>query len=221
VKIIDVKQGSGEWLTARLGKITASEIDCLVSPTGKVRTGDGPYRYLCRKVSERVLGWSAEDAGSFAMNQGSIVECEARPWFQFEYGLDIQTAGFCVTDDGRCGCSPDGLIGDHGGLEIKSPTPPVHMEYLLGGVVPLDYVLQVQFSLWVTGRQWWKFLSYSRQLPPLVVHVTPDPAIQEAISKAVASFAIKFDETVAKVSDMKREFFASKEAEHASRNSGR
>lgn len=214
MKILNVKQGSPEWLAARLGKVTASEINTLVSPTGKVRTGQGPHTYLCRKVAEKVLGWTQEDAGSFAMGQGSIMEHEARPWFAFEYGLDVAAVGLCLTDDERYGCSPDGLIGADGGLEIKCPTPPVHMEYLLNGLfVPEDYLLQVQFSLWVTGRKWWNFLSYSRQLPPLVVHVTPDQKIQAAITTAISEFSVKFDMAVVEVTESRNKFFASKEAQ--------
>jgi hypothetical protein len=115
----------------------------------------------------------------------------------------VQTPGFITSDDGRIGFSPDGLIGEDGGIEIKSPQPAKHIECLLGGVVPDDYVLQVQFSLYVSGRAWWKFLSYSRQFPALVVHVEPNPDLQDSISEALGMFYEKFDAALAKISAMK------------------
>lgn len=201
MKIIDAKQNSEAWLRARLGKVTASEADALISPEGKVRTGAGPHSYLCRKVAEKVLGYSLDTfQGSWATDQGNIIETMGLPWYSFAFDTPLTRVGFCETDDGRAGCSPDSLIGEDGGLELKSPQPPAHVEYLLAGVVPKDYRIQVQFSLWVTGRKWWKFVSYSSQFESLVVHVEPDPLLQEAIGEAMAKFAPVFDAALERVS---------------------
>jgi hypothetical protein len=201
MKIIDAKQNSEAWLRARLGKVTASEADALISPEGKVRTGAGPHSYLCHKVAEKVLGYSVDTfQGSRATDQGNIIETMGLPWYSFAFDTPLTRVGFCETDDGRAGCSPDSLIGEDGGLELKSPQPPAHVEYLLAGVVPKDYRIQVQFSLWVTRRKWWKFVSYSSQFESLVVHVEPDPLLQEAISESLAKFAPLFDAAVARVS---------------------
>jgi hypothetical protein len=115
----------------------------------------------------------------------------------------VREVGFCQSDDGRIGFSPDGLIGEDGGIEIKSPQPAKHIEYLLNGVVPEDYVLQVQFSLYVSGRAWWKFLSYSRQFPALVVHVEPDAKLQAAIGTALEIFRCGFDASLTRITAMK------------------
>lgn len=203
MKIIECKQGSPEWLAARLGVVTASEVGALVSPLGKVRTGDGPRSYLYKKLAERILGVPTSEFTSFGMEQGVIVEGEARAWFAFEHNTPVSEVGFCTSDDGRIGFSPDGLIGDAGGIEIKSPQPAKHIEYLLNGVVPDDYVLQVQFSLYVSRRAWWKFLSYSRQFPALVIHVEPDPKLQDAIRSALEVFGHAFDGALAKLNALK------------------
>jgi hypothetical protein len=203
MNIIDCKQGTPEWLAARLGKVTASEIGALVSPLGKVRTGDGPRTYLYKKLAEKILGVPGSDFTSFGMEQGVIVESEARAWFAFENNVSVREVGFCESDDGHIGFSPDGLIGEDGGIEIKSPQPAKHIEYLLNGVVPEDYVLQVQFSLYVSGRAWWKFLSYSRQFPALVVHVEPDAKLQAAIGTALEIFRCGFDASLTRITAMK------------------
>lgn len=200
MKIHDVRQNSPEWLAARRGVVTASEIDALVSPTWKVRTGEGPETYLYRKLAEKLLGWSQDEitpgggAGSWAMAQGQLVETIARPWFAFEYNCDVQTPGFITDDAGKIGCSPDGIIaGADCGLEIKAPQPPTHLKYLVANEVPKDYLPQIHFSMLVTGLPRWTFVSYSRHFPPLVIEVRRDPAIESSIKAALESFFAKFD----------------------------
>lgn len=199
MKILTMPQGSSEWATARLGVVTASEIGALVTPLWKVRTGDGPETYLHEKLCEKFLGWSPDDAGSFAMNQGQIVETIARPWFQFTYDCEVKTVGFITSDDGKIGASPDGLIGDDRGLEIKSPQPPTHLKYLLAGILPPIYAPQVQFSLYITRRARWSFVSYSRHFPALVVEVLPDPKAFAAFDEALTLFFSKFDPALARL----------------------
>lgn len=204
MKIIDCRQNSPEWTQARLGKVTASEADALVSPEGKIRTGAGPQAYLYRKLTEKILGFQLNDfGGSFDMTNGSLIENEALPWLAFAHDFPVERVGFCTDDAGRYGFSPDGLIGEDGGVEVKSPRPDTHLQYLMEGVVPKDYVVQVQFSLYVSQRKWWKFLSYSRQFPQLLIHVEPDPVLQRAINIALFDFLCKFDFQYAKITAMR------------------
>lgn len=202
MKIIDCAQRSTEWSQARLGVVTASEVDALVTPLWKARSGEGVETYLYRKLSEKLLGWSPADlsgGGSWAMEQGNVVETIARPWYAFEYNCDVQTPGFILSDDGRIGCSPDGLVGKDCGLEIKAPQPPTHLKYLIANEVPKDYLAQVHFSMLVTGFPRWMFVSYSRQFPPLVIEVKRDEAIQAVLRAALAKFFDAFDVIHAKV----------------------
>jgi len=208
MKVHTMKQGGPEWSAIRLGKVTASEADALVSPEGKIRTGEGPRSYLYRKLCEKLLGYRPDSGSTFAMDNGSLAETIAIPWYCFTYDTEVQRVGFCESDDGRYGSSPDGLVGEDGGLEIKFPTPPVHLSYLMDGVVPKQYVVQNQFNLYVTKRKWWDFVSFSRQLPNLVVRVTPDEGMQCAIHFTLAKFCARFDEIHAKI-------VAQKEAEEA------
>lgn len=185
MKIINVTQGSGEWLRARAGVLTASDFDQLLTPLWKKREGEGPQTYVLRKVAERCMGLPLEQGGSWAMDQGTILESEAIPWLEFTYNLSVRRVGFVTSDDGRVGCSPDGLIGEDGGLEIKCPQPVAHLKYLLAGGLPREHVAQVHGSMYVTGRRWWKFVSYSRQFPPVVVTVERDEAIIAKIDAVI------------------------------------
>lgn len=198
-----MEQGTGEWNTVRLGKVTASEMDSLVSPEGKVRTGEGVQTYLYRKLTEKILGFAQDSGESFAMQQGSIIQHEAIPWLEFTHDLKVDQVGFVADDGLRFGASPDGLIGTDGGVEVKCCQPAKSLQYLLDGVVPKEHQLQVQFSLYVTQRKWWYFLSYSRQWPPLLLRVEPEPVIQAAIHTALGQFFERFDAAFAKATAMR------------------
>ena len=81
MKIIECEQGSTAWYMARMGVVTASEFDSLVTPKWKIREGAGVDTYLYRKLAEKILNWSPEMLEGFAVNQGNIIEKIALPWF--------------------------------------------------------------------------------------------------------------------------------------------
>lgn len=182
-----------EWNQVRAGKITASELDRLVTPLGKVRTGDGPRSYLMEKVAECWTGSPLPTAEFWDGDQGQFLEEYARPAFTLETGLEVEQVGFIESDDGKMGCSPDGIISSRCGLEIKCPHIQKHVRYLLDEKLPEDYVLQVQGSLFVTKFPAWKFFSFRRGMPPLILTVEPDPVIQQAIHEAVQLFTGKLE----------------------------
>lgn len=193
-------QGEAEWLQARVGKVTASEADQLLTPAFEMRTGEMPKTYLARKLAEHVLGRPLEGFSSFVTEQGEMLEHEARAWFQFEYAQHkVRQVGFVEHDDGRSGCSPDALLDDDGGLEIKAPQPTNHVRYLLDGTLPKDYAVQVHFSMFVTGRPWWMFVSYRRKFRPFVLRVERDEMIIGAVRHTLESFYDKFDAALAKL----------------------
>lgn len=186
-------QHSPEWLAERAGLPTASEFDRLVSPTGKIRTGDMPETYLHEKLASWWHGTIPQQVGSFWMEQGMILEEEAIPWFELEFNCAINRVGFITNDSGTCGCSPDGLLSDACGIEIKCPASHTHIGYLLRGVLPPEYVHQVQGALYVTQFPSWKFVSYRRGIRALVVDVEPDAKYQETLHEAIGLFTYRFN----------------------------
>lgn len=212
MKIIDCIQGTEPWYAARRGLVTASEIDKLITPKWKVRTGDGPEKYLFQKLAEKSVGWTPDSFQSRAMDAGNIAEKVALPWFNFTYNSNARAVGFCLGDDLKTGCSPDGLIGEHSGLELKHPIHPTHLQYLSDGVVPDDYVGQVQFSMYVTGRKEWEFVSWSKVFDALRIQVKIDPVAQAAIAEALDGFFKKFDPLLAKLRGALDQEAAEKEA---------
>lgn len=204
MKIIDCDQGSPEWYLARLGIPTASEFSRLVTNTVK----DGEY-----KLSTSLPGYAAELAAElFAgktldqfdrnvwMERGKEKEAEALELYQFTTDCELQRPGFVTTDDGLCGCSPDALVNDDGGLEVKCLKAEIHVEVVgyhqKHGKAPAKYTQQVQACLWITGRAWWDQLYYHPDLPPLIVRQTPDLLQQDAFKKAVAAVIAERDAQV-------------------------
>ena len=191
------EQGSLEWFLARSGKVTASEMDRLITPLGKIRTGDGPKTFLMEKLAERWLQGplpSKSGEGVWDLTQGQFLEEYARPAFTLETGLAVTRCAFISTDDGQAGCSPDGLIGKDSGLELKAPHIETHIRYLLDGVLPQDYVAQVQGSMMVTGYTHWYFCSFRRNFPLFVLDVPRDDEYQEALVDAIETFLQRLDE---------------------------
>jgi len=190
----------------RAGKVTASELDALISPLGKIRESKGVDTYLARKLVERWTGAPLPQLqGVFDVEQGEILERKAKPAFTIHTGLEIESVGFIETDDGTAGCSPDGLIGETSGVEIKCPTMAVHIGYLLAGKLPQDYVAQVQGSMFVTGYESWHFFSYSRHLPPLHLIVERDEKFQCALGAAIADFSEALNESMNRLIELNGE----------------
>lgn len=200
-KIHDCLQGSDEWLALRMGRVTASELDRIVDSKFEQRTGDGPKTYLYEKVAEAYRGKPLPGFSSWQTEEGQALEDEARRFVAMEFvgKHRIHNCGFITTDDDAFGCSPDALMDDDGGLELKAPQVTNHVRYVLDGKLPKDYAAQVHGSLFATGRAWWTFCSYRRHFPPFILRVERDEAICSKIAEAVAAFTLKFNAALAKL----------------------
>lgn len=186
-------QGSLKWLRDHLGRPTASMFDQLMTEDFESRKGKMPETAMYKKLAEKITGSPLPGFSSWNTEQGTILEDEARPFFEIEYDIVTTKVAFVLSDDERSGCSPDALIGDDEGLEIKCPQADTHCRYLDYGQVPRDYIQQVHGSLFVTGRKRWHFLSYYRGLPPLHVIVERDESIMAKIGECLAKFYQTFD----------------------------
>jgi hypothetical protein len=187
MKIFDFEQYSEDWWSARRGVPTASGFGKLLTPTGKPSTQAKGYMYSL--IAECV---TPEDEERFEptewMERGKLLEEEARDWYSMRQGKAVEQVGFILNDDGIAGCSPDGLISDDCGLEVKCPKASTHVGYLLNGKLPPIYAPQVHGSMWVTGFSKWIFISYHPAFRPLVVTVKRDDYTKQ-VGVAVTKFA--------------------------------
>jgi hypothetical protein len=202
MRIIDCKQGSPEWQDARLGLPTASGFDRIITPSGN--PSKGATKYLAQCFAEWYLGVPLDDFQSAFMERGTEMEPEARRWYEFAHDAEALPVGFCLTDDGRAGASPDSLIGEDGLLEIKCPAAVTHAVYLLGGLTD-EYKIQVQGQLWVTGRAWCDLLCYHPTMPRVVTRIERDEPFIEAMGKYLTAFCDRLDEAKAQYAEKKAE----------------
>lgn len=185
------EQGSQEWLAERAGRWTGSKFADLMA--ADKRTGEA---LKCRAdaiwnvVVERMTGEPVEGPGGFALQWGSDVEDFSREAFELATGKIVEQVGFLVHPRYEfAGASPDGLIGDDEGLELKCPrSSSVHLSRFLDGV-PGEYLIQIHGCMWVTGRKKWYFASFDPRMPPshqlLIIPVLRDDEVIAAIEAAV------------------------------------
>ena len=167
-------QLSGPWWEARRGIITASAADRVI--TGLGNPSKQVEKLINELIAERIdlsPNFFSAHPMTRAMANGRDTEDEARRWYAANYGT-VQQVGICATDDMRYACSPDGLVGDDGVLELKCPMMKTHIGYLRDGGLPRTYRPQVHMQLLVTKREWVDFVSYAIGADPLVVRVVPD-----------------------------------------------
>ena len=153
-------QGSEEWLRARVGKVTASRVHDIVATTKSGGFTAGRKNYLAELVTERLTGEPAPKYQNGAMAYGIETEPEARAAYAFQADVDIEEVGFVEHPTiANAGCSPDGLVGGDGLIEIKCPNTATHLEILLTGKIDVEYIDQMQFQMACTGRKWCDFVS--------------------------------------------------------------
>lgn len=182
---VDVVQRSPEWLQARCGMPTASAADRILTPkTLKLSAQAGKYRN--QLLAERILGRPLETGSTAWMARGVELEEEAIAYYELQRDVEVRRCGLVLRPDGKFGGSPDGLVGDEGGLEVKCPSAGVHVGYLLND--DLGYVSQVQSYLYLTGRRWWDTLSFCPGFPPVIIRVERDEGFIEALEKAIGWF---------------------------------
>jgi hypothetical protein len=183
----DVAQGTPDWHRLRLGIPTASEFSSLIAPSGAL-AGDAARTFANRLIAEIVTGKPTVRGTTAWMERGQDLEEEAVRMYEFTTDRQTHKVGF-ITDDARTmGCSPDRLVGDDGGLEIKCPADWTHVDYLLSGKVDPQYKPQLQACLLITGRAWWDWYSYHPLMDPVIIRVYPDPAYHARMRKAVDRF---------------------------------
>lgn len=199
----ELHQGSDEWLAARCGLLTASEMKLILTPTLKVASNDKSRAHLWELLAQRTTGYVEPHYISDDMLRGIDDEFEARKLYA-EHFAPVETVGFITNDKWgfTIGYSPDGLVGDDGLIECKSRRQKFQIQTIASRECPDDFWLQVQTGLLVSERKWLDFVSYSGGLPMFVHRVEADEETQEAIVAAATDFEDR-------LADAEREYRAS------------
>jgi len=199
IEIFTCEQGSPEWFQVRLGLPTGSEFGTVLASGRGGGESKTRRTYLYKLAAERITGDPMENYVSKDMERGKALEPEARAYYEMLNDVAIERIGFIK--NGRTGCSPDGLIGKDGGLEIKVVLPHtlVAAHAHPSGTIPPEYVPQVQGNIWCSEREWFDFLLYCPKLPAFLVRVYRQQGFIDMLAESVEQFNNELDALVTKI----------------------
>lgn len=192
--IHDIPQGTPEWDAVRCGKFTASNIHKLFM--GKSTKGYNDY--INQIVFERLTGKKPESFESEWMKNGTELEPEAVASYELLTFDKVTPVGFIELDDWR-GCSPDGLVGQDGMIQVKCPKWSTLIDYRLTGKIPEDYLYQMQYEMYISGRKWNDFFCYHPDLEPMLKRVEWDEVYRGAFDREIEIAKLEAEKRLTKL----------------------
>jgi len=189
MKIHKMKQLSDEWFEIRKGKMTASHAQAIGN------CGKGLDTYILQIMSDYYEITPEEKYTNSQLERGLDLERQAVEIYEMMYNVKVKEVGF-IERDKYSGVSPDGLIGEPGGLEVKCHNNLKHFKLLLDGKIESGYIWQMQMGLFITGREWWDYMAYNPNFKESVFikRITPDLKMFEMLKKGIDIGKIKIDE---------------------------
>lgn len=205
MKIHNVDQNSDEWMKLRAGKPTASEFGKVVTSTGAPSKSASDYAMTL--AAEAFAGGEVESwSGNHHTERGHELEAEAISAYEFMHDATVERVGFLTNDDETMGCSPDGIVGGDGMIEIKCLSAKEHVKALLyyqkHKKAPPKYFQQTQGQMMIAGRQWCDLYFYHPTLPKLAVRQTPDIDFVIKLSAKLIEVAKERDNAIAVMEKM-------------------
>lgn len=162
-----MEQGTIEWFETRSGKMTASNAQAIGN------NGKGLETYVESLMAEK-YSKNRESFSNEHTERGTELEPIARYLYELKTGNTVEQVGFI--DKGTFGCSPDGLIGEDGGIEIKCLDDKNHFHVVMTEKIDSKHEWQIQMSLLVTGRKWWDYVCFNPNFERdmVIIRVFPD-----------------------------------------------
>lgn len=200
-----MKQNSDEWRLARCGSVGASDAPSVVR---KIKSGGysaDRASLMANKVLERLTGVPVDIPKTFAMQQGTAREPEARMLYALIKDVEVEETGIVLHPSIKgAHASPDGLVGERGLIEIKSPQPSAHLDTLLTETISNDHLVQMAWQLGCTGRDWCDYVSYNSDFPPSMTiwikRVHRDAALIRDLEREIISFIRELEAKVDRLS---------------------
>lgn len=167
LEYIDMEQGSEEWYKARIASIGGTAINAIAAG------GSGRKKLLYAFVGEYLTGIPAESFKFHHADRGKEFESVLRDYYSALTGNEVKEYGL-IRFGPHYHISPDGIIGESGGLEIKTRIPSVMVEAITSGYTPISVRRQAQWSMYGTGREWWDYIQGCPEMMDNSIH----PVIQ-------------------------------------------
>lgn len=176
MKVVETAQRSEAWYEVRRGLPTCSRFNQILT-AAQAKPSTAQETLINELLAESL---TPPEQGVIRpmtdeMRHGVILEAEARCCYELEHAKDpVREVGFVMADCALFGGSPDALVGEDGGVEIKCPNAATAIGYLREGVLPNEYKCQLHGYMIVTKRNWWDFFTYARELPRFRLRVERD-----------------------------------------------
>lgn len=176
----DIEQNSDEWWALKMLKLTGSKATAIAN------AGKGLDTLVLDLITDAIEGENKDRYESYEMRRGSELEPTAILKYEFENNCKVDKVGF-VQNGEFAGCSPDGLVGEVGGVEVKCRNSKLHLGFLRGAKLDSSTLWQIQYNQHITGRKWWDFISYHPNFKKSMhtIRITPDPKSQAAIANGI------------------------------------
>jgi len=209
--IVELEQGTTEWLQMRCGCCTASRLaDALAKLKDPKKESAVRSTYRKQLVVERLTNRATSTYVSDAMIWGTETEPQARIEYEMATGNEVKQIGLAMHDSiNWFSASTDGLVGDDGILEIKCLNSVNHLDILISGEIPEDYHWQMLGGMACTGRQWCDFVSFDPRMPEglqLFVRRFPrNEALISGMELEVSQFLLEVEQMVTEVKARARE----------------
>lgn len=205
MRILDCKQNTAEWLEIRCGKITASRIADVLATLKKGGEGADRKNYRIEVLAERISGRIEDHYVSAEMAWGSEFEPIARSAYEIATGEIVDTVGFVLhpTFD-FAGGSPDGLVGEDGGIELKCPKTTTHIKWMTAGGVPEEHQAQCLWNMACAERDWWDFISFDPRMPDGLKVYIERMERDEARIRLIEAEVVRFNDEIEAAADKLR-----------------
>jgi len=178
-------------------KITKSAGQFLLKPgatlkvIGGCKLSKSRDGYIAQLITECKCNAAADWAGNEHTERGNELEPVAREAYEFINDCKVEQVGYCLTDDERYGCSPDGLIDNReGGFEAKCPIMEIQIQRLMKNRLPPEFKAQIHGCMHVTGCDYWDFMSFCEGVDPLILRIERDE-FTEKLGEALDAFYIE------------------------------
>lgn len=174
-------------------------------------------------ATERLYQTPTESVTAKSLEWGKELEPFAIQAYEVETGNVIIQTGFVMHKTIEyCGGSPDGLIGDIGGVEVKCPKDRrIHMQTWRYGM-PEDHIPQVQGNIWINGLEWLDFISYDPRAPDkfrlYVQRIHRDEKYILALASHVVDFLADVKSLVEQINENQSRCLLGTTAKHGGKN---
>ena len=205
IPFYDLNQGTEEWFAIRSGIPTGSEFKRFITPA-KGDYASAADEYAAELVASS-LGWSKSFKGNSDTDRGNLLEAEAIRWLAFRHGFTGRNVGFCLSDCGWYGASPDWLMDDGTPVEVKAPDLHTLIKWKLKGELPQDHKVQKHREIFTTGAKRGIFVAYSENpyVENMMVEVPRDD-FTEKVGACLKRFLIRLKEIQVQMTGEEAEF---------------